>query len=91
MMSILQRSVSEYASHFATGYQVALHIQSLQRVNCTHYRAAALLSTSPQLAESFRAAKRFRVVPEGDTNPQNFDPLQGPLGIRGPGDQGYSR
>jgi hypothetical protein len=31
-------------------------------VNCTHYRAAALLSASPQLAESIRAAKRFRVV-----------------------------
>jgi hypothetical protein len=28
-----------------------------------HYRAAALLSASPQLAESLRAAKRFRVVP----------------------------
>ena len=28
-----------------------------------HYRAAALLSASPQLAESIRAAKRFRVVP----------------------------
>jgi hypothetical protein len=28
-----------------------------------HYRAAALLSASPQLAEPIRAAKRFRVVP----------------------------
>jgi hypothetical protein len=28
-----------------------------------HYRAAALLSASPQLAESIHAAKRFRVVP----------------------------
>jgi hypothetical protein len=28
-----------------------------------HYRTAALLSASPQLAESIRAAKRFRVVP----------------------------
>ncbi len=33
-------------------------------VNGTHYRAAALLSASPQLAESIRAAKRFRVVPK---------------------------
>jgi hypothetical protein len=33
-------------------------------VNCTHYRAAASLSASPQLAESIRAAKRFRVVPK---------------------------
>jgi hypothetical protein len=32
-------------------------------VNCTYYRAAALLSASPQLAEAVRAAKRFRVVP----------------------------
>src|ERR1700730_12071424 len=32
-------------------------------VNGTHYRAAALLSASLQLAESIRAAKRFRVVP----------------------------
>ena len=32
-------------------------------VNGTHYRTAALLSTSPQLAESIRAAKGFRVVP----------------------------
>jgi hypothetical protein len=31
-----------------------------------HYRAAALLSASPQLAESIRVAKRFRVVPRGD-------------------------
>jgi hypothetical protein len=31
--------------------------------NCTHYRAAALLSALPQLAESIRAAKRFRIVP----------------------------
>src|ERR1700730_4592169 len=36
------------------------------RVNCTHYRAAALLSASPQLAELIRAAKRFRVVPLAD-------------------------
>jgi hypothetical protein len=34
------------------------------RVNSLHYRAAALLSASSQLAESIRAAKRFRVVPE---------------------------
>jgi hypothetical protein len=34
-----------------------------KRVNCPHYRAAALLSALPQLAESIRAAKRFRVVP----------------------------
>ena len=33
------------------------------RVNSLHYRAAALLSASPQLAESIHAAKRFRVVP----------------------------
>ena len=33
-------------------------------VNSLHYRAAALLSASPQLAESIRAAKRFRVVPQ---------------------------
>jgi hypothetical protein len=33
------------------------------RVIGTHYRAAALLSASPQLAELIRAAKRFRVVP----------------------------
>jgi hypothetical protein len=32
-------------------------------VNSLHYRAAAILSASPQLAESNRAAKRFRVVP----------------------------
>jgi len=32
-------------------------------VNCTHYRAAALLSALSQLAESIRVAKRFRVVP----------------------------
>jgi hypothetical protein len=31
-------------------------------VNGTHYRAAALLSALPRLAESIRAAKRFRVV-----------------------------
>jgi hypothetical protein len=31
-----------------------------------HYRTAALMSASPQLAESIRAAKRFRVVPQGD-------------------------
>src|SRR3984893_3771192 len=37
-----------------------------QRVNSLHYRAAALLSASPQLAESIRAAKGFRVVPFGD-------------------------
>jgi hypothetical protein len=30
------------------------------RVICTHYRAAALLSASHQLAVSIRAAKRFR-------------------------------
>jgi hypothetical protein len=36
------------------------------RVTCTHYRAAALLSASPLLAESIRAAKGFRVVPIGD-------------------------
>src|SRR6202011_2346397 len=36
-------------------------------VNGTHYRAAALLSASPQLAESIRAAKRFRVVPTADS------------------------
>src|SRR4249919_3694676 len=35
--------------------------------NCTHRRAAALLSASPQLAESIRAAKRFRVVPLADS------------------------
>ena len=34
-----------------------------EKVNCTHYRAAALLSALPQLAESIRAAKGFRVVP----------------------------
>jgi hypothetical protein len=37
-----------------------------QRVNSLHYRAAALLSASPQLAESIRAAKGFRVVPTPD-------------------------
>src|ERR1700738_3873417 len=35
-------------------------------VNGTHYRVAASLSASPQLAESIRAAKGFRVVPEPD-------------------------
>jgi hypothetical protein len=35
-------------------------------VNSLHYRAAALLSASPQLAESIHAAKRFRVVPAAD-------------------------
>ncbi len=34
----------------------------LLRVNSLHYRAAALLSASPQLAESIHAAKRFRVA-----------------------------
>src|ERR1700730_11012788 len=38
----------------------------LLRVNGTHYRTAALLSASPQLAESIRAAKRFPVVPAAD-------------------------
>jgi len=33
----------------------------LLRVKSTHYRAAALLSALPPLAESIRAAKRFRV------------------------------
>src|ERR1700732_3540994 len=37
------------------------------RVNSLHYRAAAFLSASPQLAESIRAAKRFRVVPKPDS------------------------
>ena len=32
-------------------------------VNSLHYRGAALLSASPQLAVSIRAAKGFRVVP----------------------------
>jgi hypothetical protein len=32
-------------------------------VKSTHYCAAASLSASPQLAESIRVAKRFRVVP----------------------------
>ena len=36
------------------------------RVKSPHYGAAALLSASPQLAESIRAAKRFRVVPIAD-------------------------
>jgi hypothetical protein len=36
------------------------------RVNSLHYRTATLPSASPQLAESIRAAKRFRVVPIGD-------------------------
>jgi hypothetical protein len=31
-----------------------------------HYRAAALLSASPQLAESIHAAKGFRVVPQAE-------------------------
>jgi hypothetical protein len=35
-------------------------------VNSLHYRAAASLSASPQLAELIRAAKRFRVVPGAD-------------------------
>ena len=34
-----------------------------------HYRTAALMSASPQLAESIRAAKRFRVVPGTDHPP----------------------
>jgi transposase len=34
-----------------------------RKVISLHYRAAALLSASLQLAESIRAAKRFRVVP----------------------------
>jgi hypothetical protein len=38
----------------------------LLRVNCTYYRAAALLSASPQLAEPIHAGKRFRVVPTAD-------------------------
>jgi hypothetical protein len=37
-----------------------------QWVILRHYRAAALLSASPQLAESIRAAKGFRVVPTAD-------------------------
>src|ERR1700730_7344578 len=40
------------------------------RVNCTYYRAAALLSASPQLAESIRGANRFRVVPAADKTGQ---------------------
>ena len=32
----------------------AMHTPLLLWVNCTHYRAAALLSASPRLAESFR-------------------------------------
>ena len=42
-------------------------------VNGTHYRAAALLSASPQLAESFRAAKGFRVVPQAVVSRCNKD------------------
>jgi len=38
-------------------------VKCLSWVNCTHYRAAALLSASPQLAESIHSAERFRVVP----------------------------
>jgi hypothetical protein len=34
--------------------------------HCTHYRAAALLAALRPLAESIRAAKRFRVVPTAD-------------------------
>src|ERR1700730_17517295 len=37
------------------------------RVNSLHYRAAALLSASPQLAESIHAAKRFRVCTLADS------------------------
>src|ERR1700737_131263 len=37
------------------------------RVNSLHYRAAALLSASPQLAEAVRAAKRVGVVPQPDS------------------------
>jgi hypothetical protein len=44
----------------------ALHIQGLLRVNSLHYRAAALLSASPLLAELIHAAKRVRVVPQAD-------------------------
>jgi hypothetical protein len=40
-----------------------VHSRCLLWVNSLHYRAAALLSALPQLAESIRAAKRFRVVP----------------------------
>ena len=41
----------------------ASHNDRPLRVNSLHYRAATLLSASPQLAESIHAAKRFRVVP----------------------------
>jgi hypothetical protein len=37
-----------------------------KRVSSLHYRVAASLSASPQLAESIRVAKGFRVVPIGD-------------------------
>ena len=40
-------------------------------VNSLHYRTAAFLSASPQLAESIRAAKRFRVVPGPDASTCN--------------------
>jgi hypothetical protein len=57
-------------------------------VNSLHYRAAALLSASPQLAEPIRAAKRFRVVPTTDSraaakkSPYRASPL-GPPAVRG--------
>ena len=40
-----------------------------------HYRAAALLSASPQLAKSFRAAKRFRGVQEQTSRLNETEPL----------------
>jgi hypothetical protein len=58
----------------------AMHTPFPRWVNGTHYRAAALLSASPQLAEAVRAAKRFRVVPillqkSFSTADQNFSRL----------------
>jgi hypothetical protein len=56
-----------YRNDFATCQPLCITAklapQLPQRVNSLHYRAAALLSALSQLAESIRAAKRFRVVP----------------------------
>src|ERR1700730_12904354 len=48
---------------YASRVAAAMHTPLPSWVNSLHYRTATLASASPQLAESIRAAKRFRVVP----------------------------
>src|ERR1700730_15589896 len=60
---------NEYFDRGLTGVKTiaAVHSQCRCWVISLHYRTATLLSASPQLAESIRAAKRFRVVPIADS------------------------